>query len=434
MKGMEPEKPPNHERWIISYADFVTLLLATFVVMYAVSTINSSKFQEMAESFSTAFMGRTTTLNDSGFGAANKGPFNFMPNPVHLPVISREVMVKDAPPALRQEQTVGDANHPNDHGQFLPRGGVDTQSQSDGQKTGAGSVEDQVAQRVQNLDTTFEQLNKSLAELIRKGQVNVSLQSLGVVIDINETLLFNSGKADLMPAALPVIDQIAKILADLRYQIQVNGFTDNVPIHNAQFDSNWDLSATRAISVVKRFVAEGIDPTLLVGAGFGEYHPVQPNNTAEGRSANRRVSIVVVSPLQGDDPARSRLVGSGTEHGEPAATQAGTTPAPAAPSPAPTAGPAPVAPAPAPATPATGKPAAAAPTPAAPVTTAPSPAPTAPSAPVVPIPATPAASKPAAGAAAPASTAPVAAKAPAVTAPPMPLVPAPATPAAPPAH
>src|SRR5580658_2710818 len=118
MKGMEPEKPPNHERWIISYADFVTLLLATFVVMYAVSTINSSKFQEMAESFSTAFMGRTTTTTDSGFAAANKGPFSYLPNPVQLPVITREVMVRDAPPALRQEQTKGDPNHPNDQGQF----------------------------------------------------------------------------------------------------------------------------------------------------------------------------------------------------------------------------------------------------------------------------------------------------------------------------
>jgi len=338
MKGMEPEKPPNHERWVISYADFVTLLLATFVVMYAVSTINSSKFQEMAESFNTAFMGRTTTLNDTGFGAANKGPFNFMPNPVHLPVSSREVMVKDAPPALRQEQTKGDPDHPNDKGQFLPRGGVDTQSQSEGQKTGSGAIQDEVAQRVQNLDAAFDQLNKSLASLIRKGQVNVSLQPLGVVIDINETLLFSSGKADLMPAALPVIDQIAKILADLRYQIQVNGFTDNVPIHNAQFDSNWDLSATRAISVVKRFVAAGIDPTLLVGAGFGEYHPVAPNNTTEGKAANRRVSIVVVSPLEGTDPARSRLIGSTPEHGD--ATSATREPAAGLPAPAPTPAPA----------------------------------------------------------------------------------------------
>lgn len=306
MKGQEPEKAPNHERWVISYADFVTLLLATFVVMYAVSTINSSKFQEMAEAFNTAFMGRVTTVNDSGFGAANKGPFNFMPNPVHLPVISREVMVKEAPPALRQEETKGDPNLKN-NGQFLPKGGSPTDTQ---QQQHADAMQDQVAERVQGLDEAFAQLSKSLASLIRKGQVNVSLQPLGVVIDVNETLLFHSGKADLTPDALPLIDQIAKILADLHYQIQVNGFTDNVPIHNAQFDSNWDLSATRAVSVVKRFVAGGIDPTLLVGAGFGEYHPVVPNNTVEGKAANRRVSIVVVSPLEGNDPARSRLIGS----------------------------------------------------------------------------------------------------------------------------
>ncbi len=322
MKGQEPEKAPNHERWVISYADFVTLLLATFVVMYAVSTINSSKFQEMAESFSTAFMGRTTNINDTGFGAANKGPFNFMPNPVHLPVISREVMVREAPPALRQEETKGDPNLKN-NGQYLPKGGAPTETQA---QQHADAIQNQVTERVQGLDEAFAQLSKSLAALIKKGEVNVSLQPLGVVIDVNETLLFRSGKADLTPDALPLIDQIAKILADLHYQIQVNGFTDNVPIHNALFDSNWDLSATRAVSVVKRFVAAGIDPTLLVGAGFGEYHPIATNSTPEGKAANRRVSIVVVSPLEGNDPARSRLLGS-----EPHTDAAAPTSTPAAP-------------------------------------------------------------------------------------------------------
>lgn len=362
MRGLEPEKTPNHERWVISYADFVTLLLATFVVMYAVSTINSSKFQEMAESFSTAFVGRVTTVKDSGFAAAEKGPFNFLPNPVHLPVVTREVMVRDAPPVLRQEETMGDLTHPNDHGQFAPRGGAETQSQAQAQKY-PGSTAEEIGQRVQNLEATFQQLNKSLAALIRKGEVNVTLQSLGVVIDINEVLLFHSGKADLTLEALPLIDQIAKILADLRYQIQVNGFTDNVPIHNAQFDSNWDLSATRAISVVKRFAAAGIDPTLLVGAGFSEYHPVAPNNSTEGKAANRRVSIVVVSPLEGSDPARSRLVGSGTERPATTAAAPGTPAKPTAPPLSPTV--------PAPAT--------AAPTMAAP--TSPAPAATAPAAP-----------------------------------------------------
>src|SRR5579872_7404971 len=164
MKGQEPEKAPNHERWVISYADFVTLLLATFVVMYAVSTINSSKFQEMAEAFNTAFMGRVTTVNDSGFGAANKGPFNFMPNPVHLPVITREVMVREAPPALRQEETKGDPNLKN-NGQYLPKGGSLTETQA---QQHADAMQNQVAERLQGLDEAFAQLSKSLAPLIKK--------------------------------------------------------------------------------------------------------------------------------------------------------------------------------------------------------------------------------------------------------------------------
>ncbi|HYM72454.1 MAG TPA: flagellar motor protein MotB, partial [Stellaceae bacterium] len=314
----EPEKPPNHERWIISYADFTTLLLATFVVMYAVSSINSSKFQEMAESFSTAFIGRTTHTQDKGFAAAQKGPFNFMPSPMHVPIITREQQVKNQPPAMRQEPTAGDPNEKTENGQYLAGGGATAQSQhrSDVDIKGpAAALREQVEQRVQGLDTAYEALAKALKALIDNGEVRVSLQSLGVVIDINEVLLFSSGKADLTPTALPLIDKIAAILKGLHYQIQVNGFTDNVPIHNPQFDSNWDLSATRAISVVKRFVAAGVDPTLLVGAGFGEYHPIAPNNTPEGKAANRRVSIVVVSPIQGSDPAHTRMLGTAEERG-----------------------------------------------------------------------------------------------------------------------
>jgi chemotaxis protein MotB len=327
MKQMEPEKPPNHERWIISYADFTTLLLATFVVMYAVSTINSSKFQQMAESFSTAFIGRTTHVQDTGFAAAQRAPFTAMPNPVHLPIVTREVQVKNLPPALRQLQTEGEPNQ-TQTGAEVPLGFSPDQTQQgqtqpiDDPNAPEAKLRQKVEQRLQGLDAAYEQLTKALAQLIGKGQVHVSLQSLGVVIDLNEAVLFNSGKAELVPTAIPIIDQIAKILVDLHYQIQVNGFTDNVPIHNPQFDSNWDLSATRAISVVKRFVAAGIDPTLLVGAGFGEYHPVVANDTVEGRQSNRRVSVVVVSPLEGSDPARTRLLGSTSDRAPPVAPPA----------------------------------------------------------------------------------------------------------------
>jgi chemotaxis protein MotB len=267
------KKPQNHERWIISYADLTTLLLATFVVMYAVSTVNSSKFQQMAESFSTAFMGRTPTIKESGLAAAEKAPFENFPSPVRSPVITRDPQVKHLPRALRQ----------------------------------------QVQQQAEKLIEAYEKLSRLLAVMIREGQVRVSLQSYGVVIDINAVVLFDSAKADLTPAALQLVDQVAGVLKDLDYRIQVNGFTDNAPIHSAQFSSNWDLSAARAISVVRRFVAGGIDPTLLVGAGYGEYHPVASNNTLEGMAMNRRVSIVVVSPVGGKDPPHTPLMGEARE-------------------------------------------------------------------------------------------------------------------------
>src|ERR1700722_9807219 len=232
----EPEKPPNHERWIISYADFTTLLLATFVVMYAVSSINSSKFQEMAEAFNTAFIGRTTHVQDSGFAAAQKAPFQFMPSPVHVPIVTREQQIKGLPPALRQEESWGDPTEKSENGKYFPNGGAATppptppQAQPQGQSGAqpfndvqgpAAALRHEVERRVQGLDATYELLAKALSALIGSGEVHVSLQSLGVVIDINEVLLFHSGKSEPTPEALPLIDKIAAILKDLHYQIQV---------------------------------------------------------------------------------------------------------------------------------------------------------------------------------------------------------------------
>jgi chemotaxis protein MotB len=279
MRRAPEQKPQNHERWVISYADFTTLLLATFVVMYAVSSVNSSKFQQMAEAFSTAFMGKVVTIQSSGFAAANKAPFDNMPSPVHTPVITRETQVKHLPPALRQH----------------------------------------VERQAEKLNEAYEKLNKLLAGMISRGEVRVSLQSLGVVIDINAVVLFNSAKAELTPGAVKLIEQVASVLKELQYRIQVNGFTDNAQIYGGQFSSNWDLSAARAISVVKRFVADGIDPALLVGAGFGEYHPVASNETPGGMAMNRRVSIVVVSPAGERDSLEIPLIGEPDE--QPGATQ-----------------------------------------------------------------------------------------------------------------
>jgi chemotaxis protein MotB len=267
------EKAPNHERWVISYADFMTLLLATFVVLYAVSSINVSRYREAAEAFSNVFNGKVI-VEHRGKGAQPNGIFEHNPAPIKLPM-ARPL----TPPP------------PN-----------------------APKVPDKVRERVAKLNQAYANLTHLLHDVIATGQVHIAHNGLSVVIDINASVLFQSGSADLTTSALGVIDQIGWVLKDLPYAIQVNGYTDDAPIHTAEFDSNWELSAVRAMSVVRRFVSDGVNPAQLVGAGYGQYHPIASNDTPEGMAKNRRVSIVVVS-ADNDEPA------GGT--GPQAATSAG---------------------------------------------------------------------------------------------------------------
>jgi chemotaxis protein MotB len=247
-------KKENNERWVISYADFMTLLLATFVVLYAVSSINVSRYRQAAEAFSNVFNGKMIE-ESRGKGAQPNGIFEHNPAPIPLPV---ERPAMPIPP-----------NQPK--------------------------VPDKVRERVKKLHAAYANLTRLLHNMIVKDQVHISHNDMSVAIDINASVLFSSGRADLNDSALGVIDQIGTVLKDLPYTIQVNGYTDNAPIHTTQFNSNWELSAMRAISVVRRFVADGVDPADLVGAGYGKYHPIVSNDTPEGRAKNRRVSIVVLS-------------------------------------------------------------------------------------------------------------------------------------------
>jgi chemotaxis protein MotB len=259
-------KKENHERWVISYADFMTLLLATFVVLYAVSSINVSRYRQAAEAFSNVFNGKII-VEDRGKGEQPDGIFAHNPAPIPLPV---ERPLTPPPP-------------------------------------NAPPVSEKVRERVAKLDAAYANLTRLLHDVIAKGQVHIAHNGLSVVIDINASVLFQSGSADLTTSALGVIDQIGWVLKDLPYAIQVNGYTDNAPIHTAAFASNWELSAVRAISVVKRFVGDGVDPAQLVGAGYGEYHPIVSNDAPDGKAKNRRVSIVVVSASnanEGDEPTK----------------------------------------------------------------------------------------------------------------------------------
>ncbi|HEV2264754.1 MAG TPA: flagellar motor protein MotB [Stellaceae bacterium] len=284
------DRHENHERWIISYADFMTLLFATFVMLYAISSVNTSKYRILQQVFAEAFLGKMVH-EDAGLQPQKGGVFDHLSAPVPVP-----------------------------------------------QRNISPQLQNQIEQRIRQLEKIYDRLTNQFQGLIQKDLVHVVRQPNGVVIDINATLLFTSGSAALTPQALTILDQVGKALVDVPYIVQVNGFTDDAPIHNGQFDSNWDLSATRAISVVKRFVADGIAPDRLVGAGYGEYHPVAPNDSLANMARNRRVSIIVIAPnheaTMGGVPVLGGTQPPAAESDAVSVPPTGATAAPGAPAPA----------------------------------------------------------------------------------------------------
>ena len=252
------EEHENHERWLVSYSDFITLLFAFFVVMYSISSVNEGKYKVLSQTLVAAFTGHPTT-----------------PDPIRVgrPGYDQHALV-DLPPLPKPTSIVSAPAH--QHAAQGPRVAPDT-----------------VADRLAKVARV---LQLRLAQQIGSGQIHVHMTGQGIVIDIHDNLLFASGDATLSTGAQSLLLQIAGVLATLPYQIQVNGYTDNKPISNAQFSSNWELSAMRAVTVVQMLVTQHVPPAQLVAAGYGQYHPVASNATPEGRSANRRVSIVIVSP------------------------------------------------------------------------------------------------------------------------------------------
>lgn len=226
----------NHERWLVSYADFMTLLFAFFVVMFAVSQVDSKKVGRFTESFSKA---------------------------------------------------VGIDLFPSPGTGLLPGGGVPI-PQSDAQPMTAG--EEAIPKELSEIKTQLNDMKKR-SEL--PGGLNVLQRRNEIVIRLSEHVSFGAGDDNLKPNALDAIRLVARELVARKVDIRIEGHTDNRPIHTARFRSNWDLSTSRASTVVAVLADAGIAPERLSAAGYGEFHPVAVNTTDEGRSQNRRVDIVV---------------------------------------------------------------------------------------------------------------------------------------------
>ena len=264
------EEHENHERWLVSYADFITLLFAFFVVMYSISSVNEGKYRVLSDSLIAAFEGPAKSINPVQIGETVRVPISRGNAPATslLEVDSVYRGVADGGAEAPEE-----ASSPDE----------------EGQGTGARLAD------MEELGRAFE---ASLQPLIEEGLVDIRRRDEWLEVEIKTSILFASGSARLFGEAVPVLRELADILGQFPNPIQVEGFTDDVPINTVAYPSNWELSAARAASVVHLFTRSGVLPQRLVAIGYGEYRPVADNATVDGRAKNRRVVIVIPADRQ----------------------------------------------------------------------------------------------------------------------------------------
>ena len=272
------EEHLNHEAWAIPYGDLLTLLLAFFVVMYAISSLNEGKYRVVADSLSAAFGGPPRSIKPVQVGqvqlrggdfdhpsvidtGARRGPAQ--PNRIEVPM-----------PLSRREQ------QPN------PDSARASQAQ---------------------LNALGDDIEKALSGLVKSGLVRLRRGENFLAVEIQSDLLFASGVATPSAAALSTVRQLAPVLRDVPNAVRVEGYTDNQPIRTPEFRSNWDLSSARATNVVYELIDAGIAPARLAAMGYGEYQPIADNATVGGRSANRRVELVILASSRGVDSVMDGL-------------------------------------------------------------------------------------------------------------------------------
>jgi chemotaxis protein MotB len=273
------EEHVNHEAWAIPYADLLTLLLAFFVVMYAISSVNEGKYRVLSDSLFAAFRGSPRTLQPVQVGekAVGSGADIQM-------TIVQQAMLEGQPRSMLEPTPIKTAEARN--------GWAQTNTTYDSETT-------QSMAAVEQLEAVAKEVEQAMSSLVDQKLIAVRRHGLWVEVEIRTDILFPSGVATLSPEAVDILRQLAQTLAPFPNPIRVEGHTDNRPINTRVFPSNWELSPARAASVVHLFTETGMAPSRLAVIGLGEYRPAQSNDTAEGRNANRRVVLVILS---GDKP------------------------------------------------------------------------------------------------------------------------------------
>jgi len=243
------------DRWMVSYADFMTLLFAFFVVMYAVSSVNEGKYRVLSESLTTAFKDVARTLEPIQVGEVKRSG-----DPSTIKLVKQPVVIDRSDiPAPQIKPRIGEHKDAGD----------------------------------KPLEVLFDGLKTSVAALNDRGLIKVHNFEFGIEVEISTSVLFSSGQAQLSPQAEPIISKLADVLRPFPHEINVQGYTDNQAIRSNIYPSNWELSSARAASVVQVFARLGVDEKRLSATGFGEFRPVAENTTEQGRQSNRRVVVYI---------------------------------------------------------------------------------------------------------------------------------------------
>jgi len=254
------EERVSLERWLISYADFITLLFAFFVVMYSISSVNEGKYRVLSDTLNVVFESRTsspTPIEHENPTVPTTPSNNLL---VNIPMAERSPYPKESPPKRNDDNLTTEDNP--------------------------------------ELKELSKNVSQAVKSLIDEDLIKVKKTDFWLEIEIKSSILFTSGSAKLSEDAEDILATIARLFDTYPNDIQVEGFTDDRPIRSKLFPSNWELSSSRAASVVHLFEEEGIDPKRMQAIGYGQYRPLADNGTAAGRNINRRVNLVVLG--QGD--------------------------------------------------------------------------------------------------------------------------------------
>jgi chemotaxis protein MotB len=270
----------NEERWLLTYADMITLLMALFMVLFSISSVNVSKYKSLQESLKAAFSGSILpggkALTQSGAQAEQ----------------AKAAQDTAIPSIVAINPTVADQNSSSSSSRTSPPQSITAASASEQAKTliAAAKIEEQQLQHLK------AQLDQYLKVHGLQNEVQTTISRRGLVVRVlTDKVLFDSGQATLKPAGLPLLGEVANLLnVATNHQIAVEGHTDSVPIASAQYPSNWELSTARATTVVRYFISRSVEASRLTASGYADLHPLASNATDRGRQLNRRVEIVLL--------------------------------------------------------------------------------------------------------------------------------------------